>query len=178
MVSLAWLHGQWSIKSPPETSALSPSKAKILYKISSDSIWKKWWSLYPQKDPRGLVHSCMSVSQTHPQCLLALSLSSVSFAFLYLFYFLSSPKDFFFPIAFRDRKGQRKGEKHQYKREALTGCLPHVPRPEIICTQTRDRICKGPSSISPDQEWNPQTSSYRTTLQQTEPHRPVHILCF
>ena len=121
------------------------------------------------------LHVCLS--DPPPVFACALSFACILCLSIFILFFVFT-QGLFFPIAFRDRKGQRKGEKHQNKREALTGCLPHVPRPEIICTQTRDRICKGPSSISPDQEWNPQTSSYRTTLQQTEPHRPVHILCF
>ena len=59
----------------------------------------------------------------------------------YLLIFLSLPKDIFH--RFLERKGEKKREKHQCEREALIGCLPYAPRPEIkpqtqLCGLTRN----------------------------------------
>ena len=36
---------------------------------------------------------------------------------------------------------ERETERHQFKREILTGCLPYLPEPKILCIHIGDQAC-------------------------------------
>ena len=76
-------------------------------------------------------------------------------------FFSSSPKDSFSLLLERGRER----EKHRCEREALSACLPHLPRPGI-----RDQTCN--LGMCLDQESNLQPFGSRTKFQSTEPHWP------
>ena len=82
-------------------------------------------------------------------------------------------KDFIYSFIFRERgrEGEREGEKHQWVRETLIGCLLHDPRwgpgpqPWHVSLPGTE-----PSN------WEPFVS--QASAQSTEPHKPGQLLLF
>ena len=81
------------------------------------------------------------------------------------FFFSSSPEDILIDL----RERGREGENHQYKREALIGCL-------LLCTWTMDWTLN--LDICPHWELNPQPSGLWLNLQATEPHQLGQVFHF
>ena len=70
---------------------------------------------------------------------------------------------------FREQRGERKGEKHRYKKEASIGCLLYAWTGNWTLSL----------AMCPDQELNPQPFCYGMMLQPTEPHQPGWgMICF
>ena len=96
--------------------------------------------------------------------------------YLFLYFILTQVHFFFIASKEREREKGREREKHWCNREALIGCLPRMPGPEI--TLNSDQGWTHNPGMCPDLEWNLQPFDYETKLQPTEPHWPGQSMPF